>query len=570
MKLAPVTIIFLFFFCLPLSAQDNPFMQMAGKKYADYSQDLQNEMYRYIELDTIEARNIIRQIEEVANKTGSIEWKLLAEYFESTPLRMMWKLHNNNFDIYEKYISERTKLLEKAEKANIRYLELIVRQSIIDYWWSRAPVKNYELVFEQYTVQEKRIEDISSDDIPEKARYYVHIGNAYYSFSEYPKAMYYFRLALKEKDKEENRGWKLHAYNGMGLCYSALGDYDRSDSCFDAIIHTKLLAENESDRNEWSGIIAGNIGNNMVMRGELDKAALLFKSSVERMLKTTDCAFVSESAVDLASVLLKKGNLKEAKYYIDLAVANHFKPLTPRNNPLFYETLSKYYLATGNEKSGIVYMDSMLSAKKQDEEQFNAMLLLRMEQKEATKQQQELVREKEKRQQTQHRLLALFFGFIVITGLLWYVFVLYRRKQTAYRELVRKSQEWAQSVDIEKPDAEPAVTEADRQLFEQLQAMFQLEPLYRKPTITIEETAHRMKVNRTYLSQAINHCTGKSFSSFVNEYRVKEAILLMSSAPDKFSLEGLGFEVGFNDRKTFYTAFKKATGLSPSEFRNNV
>jgi len=570
MKFAPVTTIFLFFFCLPLPAQDNPFMQMAGKKYADYSQDLQNELYRYIESDTIEARKMIRQIEEVAEKTGSIEWKLLAEYFEATPLRMMWKLHNNDFDFYEKYISERTKLLEKAKKANIRYLELKVRYSIIDYWWSRAPVKNYESAFELYTTQAEQLRDISSDDIPEKAEYYVYTGNAYYYFKEYPKAIDYYRLALEEKDNKANQFGKKHAYNGLGLCYSALGDYDRSDSCYHAIMQFKTLSENENGRNEWSGIIEGNTGNNMVKRGELDKAIPLFKSSVERMLKTTDYAFVAGSSIDLASVLLKKGNLKEAKQYIDLAVANQFKPTFPRNNPLFYETLSKYYLASGNEKSGIVYMDSMLAAKKQDEEHFNAMLLLRMEQKEAAKQQQELVREKEKRQQTQLRLLELFIGFIVIFGLLWYVFVLYRRKQAAYRELVRKSQEWAQKVDIEKPDTEPAVTEADRQLFEQLQAMFQLEPLYRKPAITIEETARRMKVNRTYLSQAINHCTGKSFSSFVNEYRVKEAILLMSSNPDKFSLEGLGFEVGFNDRKTFYTAFKKATGLSPSEFRNNV
>jgi len=572
---ALLTIIVVSLACSNLSAQDNnPFMQMAGKKYADYSQDLQNELYRYIELDTIEARNMIRQIEEVAEKTGSIEWKLLAEYFESEPLRMIWNIHSKDADFNEKYLRVRMELLEKVKKANIRYLELKVWQSIIDYWWSRAPVKNYELVFEQYAILEKRLEDISSDDIPEKARYYVHIGNAYYFFREYPKAIDYFHLALKEKDKDENQFWKLHAYNGLGLCYSALGDYNRSDSCFDAITHTKLLAENESDRNGWNGITEGEMGNNMVMRGELDKAIPLFKSSVERMLKTTDYAFVAGSSVDLASVLLKKGKPEEAKQYIDLAVANHFKPAFPRNNPLYYETLSKYYLAIGNEKLGIAYMDSMLIAKKHDEEQFSAILLLRMEQKEAAKQQQELVREKEKRQQMQLRLLALFIGFMVIFSLLGVVFALYRRKQAAYRELVRKSQEWAQSsVEYKVITAENKefdISENDRRLFEQMQQLLQLECLYRDPAVNIDEVARRMKVNKTYLSRAVNHSTGKNFNIYINEYRIKEAVLLITKGFDKYSLEGLALEVGFNDRKTFYTAFKKITGLSPSSFRDNV
>ena len=78
-------------------------------------------------------------------------------------------------------------------------------------------------------------------------------------------------------------------------------------------------------------------------------------------------------------------------------------------------------------------MDSTLRANKEFENQFNAMVLLRMEQKETALQQQELAREKEKRRQTQLRLLYFAVGFAVISLLLATVFILYRRKQTAYR-----------------------------------------------------------------------------------------------------------------------------------------
>ena len=79
-----------------------------------------------------------------------------------------------------------------------------------------------------------------------------------------------------------------------------------------------------------------------------------------------------------------------------------------------------------------------------------------------------------------------------------------------------------------------------------------------------------MNVNRNYLSHAVNCCTGKSFTTYMNELRIKEAILLLSDSKAIFTLEGIALETGFNDRKTFYTAFKKITGLSPSEFRDNL
>jgi len=280
----------------------------------------------------------------------------------------------------------------------------------------------------------------------------------------------------------------------------------------------------------------------------------------------------------LANIYLKKDNLVEAKRYIDLATAYNNKTKAPRNMHLFYEVLSKYYAAVGNNEMNVAYMDSMLGAIKRRDDQFNAILLLRMEQKELAKQQQQLEQEKAMRQQAQFRILMLSIGFIIIFSLLGLVLFFYRRKRAAYRALVRKSQEWAQtfdeckgiSADDERIDAVQDISEVDRQLFEQLQQLFQHEHSYSNPAIALEKIATQMKINRTYLSRAINHCTGKNFNAYINEYRIKEAVRLMSADSNKFSLEGIAFEVGFNDRKTFYTAFKKITGLSPSEFRGNL
>ena len=218
-------------------------------------------------------------------------------------------------------------------------------------------------------------------------------------------------------------------------------------------------------------------------------------------------------------------------------------------------------------------------------------------------------------------LIITLVGLFLLGGVLFRYLVLYGKKKAAYRELVRKSQEWAQAaVEYMPPyhsetattsagddttgvhddttvsnddatnanddttdanddttdanddttDAEQSANENDQLIFEQFQRLFQSENIYRDYAISIEKVAHKMNVNKNYLSRAINRCTRKNFSLYTNEYRVKDAVLILSNHPEKFSLEGLAFEVGFNDRKTFYNAFKKITGISPSDFRENL
>jgi putative ABC transport system permease protein len=63
----------------------------------------------------------------------------------------------------------------------------------------------------------------------------------------------------------------------------------------------------------------------------------------------------------------------------------------------------------------------------------------------------------------------------------------------------------------------------------------------------------------------------KNFATYVNEYRIKEAIRLLSeNSNDTISYQNVAFDVGFNDQRNFNRVFKKMTGLTPSEFRNNL
>ncbi|MBY0574727.1 MAG: helix-turn-helix domain-containing protein, partial [Undibacterium sp.] len=65
----------------------------------------------------------------------------------------------------------------------------------------------------------------------------------------------------------------------------------------------------------------------------------------------------------------------------------------------------------------------------------------------------------------------------------------------------------------------------------------------------------------------INDNVKKSFSLYVNEFRVNEAktILLEAKA---MKMDDIAATCGFNSLSTFYAVFKKQTGTTPAKFRD--
>jgi len=70
------------------------------------------------------------------------------------------------------------------------------------------------------------------------------------------------------------------------------------------------------------------------------------------------------------------------------------------------------------------------------------------------------------------------------------------------------------------------------------------------------------------LSKLINNYSEYNFSDYINSLRVAQAkALLKDDDFDNYTIVAIGLECGFNSRSTFYTAFKKFTDLTPSEYR---
>ncbi|MFY0689219.1 MAG: helix-turn-helix transcriptional regulator [Cyclobacteriaceae bacterium] len=96
--------------------------------------------------------------------------------------------------------------------------------------------------------------------------------------------------------------------------------------------------------------------------------------------------------------------------------------------------------------------------------------------------------------------------------------------------------------------------------------------LYKTPDLTVHELSLHLNMKSSELSAFMSNRMGKNFNDIVNEYRVNEVKRLMQSptTDPKATLIELAYQSGFNSKATFNRIFKRHTGISPREFRNQV
>jgi AraC-like DNA-binding protein len=103
-------------------------------------------------------------------------------------------------------------------------------------------------------------------------------------------------------------------------------------------------------------------------------------------------------------------------------------------------------------------------------------------------------------------------------------------------------------------------------IVKKLKNTMEVEKPFLRPDFSLPELASKLKLTVHQLSQVINDGLGKSFFEMTAEYRIEEAKLLLKEKVN-IKVEEIAEEVGYNSKSSFNTAFKKITGMTPSEWR---
>ncbi|MCJ7680509.1 MAG: helix-turn-helix domain-containing protein, partial [Candidatus Aminicenantes bacterium] len=107
------------------------------------------------------------------------------------------------------------------------------------------------------------------------------------------------------------------------------------------------------------------------------------------------------------------------------------------------------------------------------------------------------------------------------------------------------------------------------ELIKRVSYLFEVEKIYRQETLSLNALAEKLEVLPHHLSWILNARIGKTFSDFLNFYRIEEVKKRLTDSGEKdLTILDIAFSAGFNSKSAFNKTFKEATGKTPSDFRS--
>lgn len=343
-------------------------------------------------------------------------------------------------------------------------------------------------------------------------------------------------------------------------------------------------------------------------QGNYDKAIDLFKK--QRLTMPLQYIYIRYRVIandNLAKAYASAGNPKAAVETLqeNLRIA---KKINMKDLKLeVYKYLSQYYGAMGDKEQESKWRIECLSIKDtllnyQQVASVNEVRFLA----EMKKVDEQMNQEAEKRRTMTYSLVIVLGIAVIITVFLLIVFkknkMLAKRNRKLYNnnvEMLRKEEEerkrrqsMEQTIAQLKAERKDQGDDADHQndkkedikltkyknstlneeqkrlLLNSIRDVMENDAKIFDLNFTQDQLAELVHSKSKYVSQVINELCSCNFSTFVNEYRVKEACQRINDTTHygNLTMEAISMSVGFKSRSTFNTAFRKFTGLTPSEY----
>ena len=103
---------------------------------------------------------------------------------------------------------------------------------------------------------------------------------------------------------------------------------------------------------------------------------------------------------------------------------------------------------------------------------------------------------------------------------------------------------------------------------EKIMNIIVMQKKYRDKDYSAKKLAEELGTNTRYISAVVNVRFHMNYTSFVNKYRIDEAMtILVDKRYQKYRMEEVSDMVGFSNRQSFYASFFRVVGITPREYR---
>lgn len=457
--------------------------------------------------------------------------------------------------------------LNKAHKALRLYLRVNDTSGLYKLYHNMGVIyeanKDYEQAMNYltlaYQMMDRRLESNPNDSNALRIRpgLYNNLGIVSDNMGEVEMAMQFYEKAMTHSHEVNDETVLLTSGLNIGILYGKLGDYP------EALAHIQLAYELALKNEEHYHLanIYNNLGDIRLKMNDFSKANAFFEKALSQARDVNANEYIKNAYLGLFQTQQAIGNLGEAIRFQSLYYLMRDSITSYEVREYFARLEYRFEMERKEDELKILAIENEIIGQR-----------LRM------------------KTLTQRYLGAGFFLLIVVSVVL---FILNRVKQQAINDLVRKNLEIVQhesSTNVvarksrpeelhilpgeatpEKYAQSSLTADHKERLIEVIERNIQNEKPYLNKDFNLNQFAQSLGFARSYVSQAINGHYGKNFSSWVNEYRIREARRMMANPENRrLTIEAIAQAAGFASKSSFNEAFKKYTGLTPSVFMKRV
>lgn len=469
--------------------------------------------------------NHLQEKAEEAERNG--DWKAVCTY--GSPVSLYYHFVANDFSQASLYAF---KCLTAARKQNDAIAETNALSALASIYFTKRESSGYSYALEAYNMAQK------IHSLPSLYGATCNLANYLYNQGKPAEALQYLQEATSIKDSLRMEWENAYLYSFFGDIYNALGNDAQAEKYYTLGLrdypHTTVYDK------AYAHICYALY---LISRKRYQDALAQLYTTNEITSRNKISIFDTEIALYQSMSHEKLGNFKEAldahKRYMDA-----YQKVTTEANAKEFAILDLRY-RVAQEKS--------INAAQSVEIMLRGWIIF--------------------------AIAAILLIVVIIAA---FIYLRAKKQMKTNKEKVklylenleteRDLRKQLESALVECKPREGARFSEDKQteLFERFKQMLETEKIYLNQDLSLEKAAEMLNTNRTYLSQVVNDQSGLSFPLYVNSYRLKEAINLLSDPNNNEPLKNICYNCGFATTSSFYNLFKQKTGMAPSVFRQNV
>lgn len=351
-----------------------------------------------------------------------------------------------------------------------------------------------------------------------------------------------------------------HIKMTLGAIMLKLGRFEEAEDYLSESLKLKEEKgmQNLSDHFAYLGEVA-------LARDSINKAIRLFNKGLTASIKLDNQPDIATIYNCLSTAHLRRGDYEQSVQYSQKALTIQSNSRILDDVFLTYENLLNAYLNLGKSRLAIeakAKRDSIKAKMTRPDELMKItrkLVLETLKENEGNQGDFSAEIKKNNANSGNYWLSGIFVIGLCLFLLLYFI----SKRRTRIKDHVLEKKE-----NLKK---EFIPTEETQELLLQLVQTIKEHKPYLNASLTLRELAEMIPTTDKKLSALLNQALGTNFYDYLNKLRVEAFQEKWISGEYKnYSIVGLAELCGFSSKSSFYRAFKKETGISPSEFMKNA